>query len=139
MQNECDRFLVDSNILIYLADHKDKTKHEAAISFISSLNKEIVFISAQCLREFSSNCLVKKIIPSEIIIDFIESFVSKMIVIQDDYSDNINAVKLSKTNPSIFWDANIVSVMLRNEIDCIYTENVKDFQKLGVKAINPLK
>jgi len=136
-KSECGKYLVDSCILIYMLDNKEVYKHKQAMQWFASC-KERIFLSAQNLREFASNCLLLRA-PTEDIINLIELFSSKFLVLQDDFLDTKNAVEMSKHNPRLFWDASIVSVMKRNGIECIYTENTKDFELLGVKAINPLK
>ncbi len=136
---ECGKLLVDSNILVYLADEKDLEKHTKSINIFEGLKEQTLFISAQSIREFASNCIAKKFISAETILEFIETFTSKFIIIQDDFSDTKTAVELCNGSHSLFWDASIVSVMKRKGIDCILTEDTKDFSMLGVKAINPLK
>jgi predicted nucleic acid-binding protein len=94
-----------------------------------------VFVSTQNIREFANNCL-KKSAPNNKIVEFIELFCAQFILLQDDQLDTKNAIKLSKNRPRLFWDASIVSIMKRNNIDIIFTEDTKDFESLGVKVIN---
>ncbi|MGI6589262.1 MAG: PIN domain-containing protein [Candidatus Iainarchaeum sp.] len=133
-----ERFLVDSNILVYLIDTADELKHEKALEWLSNSYSLSIFVSTQNIREFANNCL-KKSASNNQILEFIELFCARFIVLQDDQLDTKNAIELSKGNRNLFWDASLVSVMKRNNINLVFTENVKDFQKLGVKAINPLK
>lgn len=133
-----ERFLVDSNILVYLIDTADELKHEKALEWLSNSYSLSIFVSTQNIREFANNCL-KKSASNNQILEFIELFCARFIVLQDDQLDTKNAIELSKGNRNLFWGASLVSVMKRNNINLVFTENVKDFQKLGVKAINPLK
>jgi len=133
-----ERFLVDSCILIYLLDTKEDEKHKKAKIWFESNKEKRFFISAQNIREFSSNCIRKRA-PIEKIIELIYLFSARFIVLQDDFLDTKNAVEVAYSCPNLFWDAEIVSVMKRNNVDCILTENTKDFESLGVKAVNPLK
>ena len=133
-----ERFLVDSNILVYLIDTADELKHEKALEWLSNSYSLSIFVSTQNIREFANNCL-KKSASNNQILEFIELFCARFIVLQDDQLDTKNAIELSKGNRNHFWGASLVSVMKRNNINLVFTENVKDFQKLGVKAINPLK
>jgi len=59
--------------------------------------------------------------------------------VQDDCTDTKRAVEICNGKQALFWDSSIVATMLRNKIDCIYTENTKDFECLGVRAVNPLR
>ncbi|OQA30852.1 MAG: PIN domain protein [archaeon ADurb.Bin336] len=133
-----ERFLVDSNILVYLIDTADELKHEKALEWLSNSYSLSIFVSTQNIREFANNCL-KKSASNNQILEFIELFCARFIVLQDDQLDTKNAIELSKGNRNLFWGASLVSVMKRNNINLVFTENVKDFQKLGVKAINPSK
>jgi predicted nucleic acid-binding protein len=138
MLNECERYLLDSCLLIYFADKTQYDKHERAANWIGR-EKGLFYVSSQSIREFANICLLKRILSPLDIIEFIDSFVSKFRIIQDDYLDTKTAVELCRGDQALYWDATIVSVMKRNGIDCILTEDTKDFEKLGVKAINPLK
>lgn len=133
-----ERFLVDSNILVYLIDTADESKHKKALDWLLTSSSLNIFVSTQNIREFANNCL-KKSASNNKIIEFIDLFCARFIVLQDDQLDTKNAIELSKSRPRIFWDASIVSVMKRNNIDVIFTEDTKDFDLLGVKVINPLK
>lgn len=135
---ECNRFLIDSNLLIYFADETDSEKHSKVIDWFESLRNDI-FLSTQNIREFANVCLSRKLLDEKEIVEFIDVFSARFIVLQDNFIDVKVAIELCKNVPGLFWDANIAAVMIRNKIDYIYTENVKDFQKLGIKAINPLK
>lgn len=139
MMKESDKSLVDSCVLIYLVDKCEAEKHEHALKWFEEKGKTNLYISNQVIREFASVCIRKAKLSAEEVIDYIEVFTAKFPVLDDDFLDIKNAVALCKNNSNLFWDANIATVMTRNKIDYIYTENVKDFQKLGIKAINPLK
>jgi len=131
--------LVDSNILIYIADSSDEVKHKLAINWLKKNLTTNLVVSSQNIREFANACLLKEILSAKELIEYINDFTSRFIVIQDDFLDTINAVSLCKGNQKLFWDASIVSLMQRKGINLILTENIKDFEALGVKAINPLK
>jgi len=138
MKTESKGFLIDTNLLVYVVDKSDQLKQKLIENWVDSLGKN-VFISTQSLREFAHICLRKKLLEPESIIEYIETFSARFIVFEDYFTDTKTAIELCRDYPNLFWDANIVAVMLRNGIDCIYTENTKDFENLGVKAINPLK
>jgi predicted nucleic acid-binding protein len=120
-------------------DKSGQEKHERATKFFEKIMGPDVFVSVQCLREFAFICLKKKFISSETVTEFVDLFSANFIVLQDDFFDTKQAIELCKDNANLFWDANIVSVMKRNNVECIYTENTRDFSILGVKAINPLE
>jgi predicted nucleic acid-binding protein len=139
MKSECNKFIIDSCLLVYLADRTNPEKHVNAIAWLEKSKFEKIVVSSQSIKEFANVCILKGILSPQDTIEFIDSIVSKFVVIQDDYYDTKIALSLCRNNKKLFWDAGIVSVMKRNNIDCILTENIKDFELLGVKAINPLK
>ena len=113
-----ERFLVDSNILVYLIDTADELKHEKALEWLSNSYSLSIFVSTQNIREFANNCL-KKSASNNQILEFIELFCARFIVLQDDQLDTKNAIELSKGNRNLFWGASLVSVMKRNNINLV--------------------
>ena len=139
MKTEFDKFIIDSNILIYLVDITDAIRHKKATDWLIENKNTFLAVSSQNIREFARVCFQKELLPPQDICEFIESFAARFTVFQDDFTDTKNAVLFCKGNVNLFWDAAIVSVMKRKGIETIFTENTKDFVVLGVKAINPLK
>jgi predicted nucleic acid-binding protein len=134
-----DSFLVDSCILLYLADKRDMKKHLRAIKWLEGVETKKFFISMQNIREVSSNLLKKTVLPSKEIIDFVDMLLNRFSLVNEDFNDYLKATVLCSKNRKNFFDAVLASTMQRYYITTIITENTKDFELLGVKAINPLK
>jgi predicted nucleic acid-binding protein len=134
-----DSFLVDSCILLYLADKRDMEKHLRAIKWLEKVETKKFFISMQNIREVSSNLLKKTLLPSKEIIDFVDMLLNRFSLVNEDFNDYLKATALCTKNRKNFFDAVLASTMQRHYITIILTENTKDFESLGVKAINPLK
>lgn len=139
MAKELGKSLVDSCVLIYLVDKCELEKHERAVKWFEEKSKTKLYVTNQIIREFAWVCSRKSKLSAKEVIDYIDLFTARFLVLNDDFLDIKNAITLSTNNPNLFWDANIVSVMLRNNLDYIYTENTKDFQKLGIRSINPFE
>ena len=130
--------LVDTNILVYIADGKDE-KHPAAVKWLEhALSEEqSYFVCLQNLREFSSVCLGKKKISPADVIGWVNQFSAFFMVIEESQDDIIRAIQISEENSMHFWDANIAAAMESHSIDGIITENSSDFGKYGkAKVIN---
>jgi len=137
-----DEYLLDSNILIYAYDATEGKKHEIAKELVEDCFRGEPFaVSLQNLAEFFkiiTKTVARPISSGEaeeaikIIIEF-RNFRKLMLT----EKTLIKAIELSSQAP--FWDAMIAATMLENGIGHIYTENTKDFQIPGIKAINPFK
>lgn len=134
-----DKILIDTNVLVYLIDRREEIKHEKAIeTFMAIQNKEDYFVAFQNLKEFSNVARKKTSLSAEEINEFIETFSNSFTLVFDDMVDLQNANFLSEKNNAPFWDSVLVSVMRKEKINKIITENVKDFSKFGeIETINP--
>ncbi len=122
--------LVDTNILVYLADMEDG-KHEAATQWFedSIKHEDKYFVSLQNLREFAKVALSKADMGPSEVNGWVESFSRVFRVLPDSKEDILMAVRISHENSMHFWDANIVATMERHYIKTIMTENNRDFRK----------
>jgi len=133
-----DKALIDANILFYLIDTNENEKHKKSLRWFESLESDEFVLSSQTLREFANIAIKKSTLKKEEIISYLDLFIDKFALIQDNYFDAIKAVQLVR-NKRNFFDSLLAATMLRNYITTIVTENTKDFEELGVKTINPLK
>lgn len=137
--------LVDSNILIYAHDKLDIEKHNKSVKILEKCwNKELkLAVSTQNLSEFyvvvtkKFKLPIEKNIANNIIRKIIEYENWKKIIIKE--TSIIKAMEFSEKYNMGYWDALIAATMIENNITTIYTENVKDFEKIKeLKVINPL-
>ncbi len=138
-------FLIDTNILVYALDTTNPQKQKIAKELLEKCwKKEITYaISAQNLAEFFVVTVEK--IPNKMpleqaeqIIRDISSF-SHWKVLYYNAETIQKAIEHYKKTKKHFWDALLVATMLENGITFLYTENIKDFEKVnGITAINPL-
>jgi predicted nucleic acid-binding protein len=138
MKNESKNIFLDSNVLIYetFGDF-DAEKHEDVcreLKYISDNNYN-VYVSSQVLREFLAISTDNKFFERPLSIE--EAF-SKM----DEYKKNFNILYDSELSMSKLkhlaskyqickqdiHDTNIVATMVANQLEDIYTFNIKDFR-----------
>ncbi|MFA5361054.1 MAG: hypothetical protein WC290_01250 [archaeon] len=54
-----ERFLVDSNIIVYLINTADESKHKKTLEWLLTSFSLNISVSTQKIREFANNCLKK--------------------------------------------------------------------------------
>jgi predicted nucleic acid-binding protein len=136
-----DRFLIDSNILVYAFTNIDPKKQKKAKEIIyKARDSTLGYISKQNIielintnRKFSKNLSNKELqkiitgLESLKIIDYSTTTIKKALDIQ------------TQTNIG-FFDSLIIQTMIENNIFVIFTENEKDFKKIeNFSVINPFK
>lgn len=139
-----ESFLIDSNIIVYAYNLSEGRKHEIAEEILEDgIGRNAIFhISSQNLSEFFVIVTRKISLPLKIN-DELE--VIRIISNIDNFRKinytNItvkHAIILSVKYKIHYWDALIAATMIENSVFNIYTENVKDFNKIpGINAVNP--
>ncbi|MDO8627677.1 MAG: PIN domain-containing protein [Candidatus Diapherotrites archaeon] len=140
-----NKILVDTNILFYLVQKHETKKHEIVSKLFKTIREKHqesnYTIALQSLREFS-NIYWKKSKEKNLddLIENIQLFKTVFEILPETEEDIETANKLHFEQKIPFWDALIVSVMQKNHIDSILTENEKDFKKIPwTNVINPFK
>lgn len=137
--------LIDTNILVYAYDSTQGEKHIRANRLVADVfaGKIKAHITTQILGELfitlvkgSKNPMPKKMV-EEIIGGIIES--NNWIKLSANPLTIIYTTKLYQEGFH-FWDCLIAATAIQNLVTTIYTENVKDFEKIpGIEVINPLR
>ena len=136
------RVLIDSNILAYAFDSADEKKHKAAVTLLTRCweGQMRPVVSLQNLAEFFhiATKKFKKPIPIDEVEEIIEGIIAAPQWEKVAYDSHIlqHAMIVARINND-FWDALLISTMIANDIDTIYTENTKDFEIKGIRAVNP--
>ncbi|MDO8427698.1 MAG: PIN domain-containing protein [Candidatus Diapherotrites archaeon] len=138
-----ENYLVDTNILVYVFDEADIAKKKKAELFLAEISLDSHgYLSIQNIGEFFSVMLEKRknIVPA----DFMKTWLSEYRTIFNviHYTENtlLAAEELKQKHGIHFWDAVLAATMKEFDIHTIYTENVKDFQKIPeLTVINPFK
>lgn len=138
-------FLIDTNILVYSFDASEPQKQKICSSLIKKvwMQEASYAIALQNLSEFYvivtqkieyplSGETAKKIVKD--IIDF-----NNWQVIGFNDASVIAAIDLSIKYDIHYWDALLCATMKQNKITSIFTENLKDFEKVPwIIAVNPM-
>ncbi len=140
-----EMFLIDTNIIVYSYDAGEPEKQEICSSLIKKCwKREVSYaIALQNLSEFYvvvtkkierplSNVKAKRIIGD--IVDF-----KNWRVLGLNEISIITAIDLCAKYQIHYWDALLCATMKQNEVNNIYTENVKDFEKIPwMTAVDPM-
>ena len=140
-----EKISIDTNIIVYVYDNSKKEKHQICKDLLKECweNKNKFVISIQNLSEFY--LVTTKKITNPIKKDKIEKIIKEFIEFDgwqkliSKGSTILNAIKLSVKYNVSYWDSMIAAVMIENNINKIFTENIKDFSKIKeIEATNPL-
>ena len=123
------KVLVDSNILIYAHQRKEKTKHPACAELVSTLvDSDNMVLSIQNLVEFSRILSEKASVDKELVRQYIFDLSETSKVISYTEHTVMYALMISKQYKIHFFDALLAATMQENGISRILTENTKDFR-----------
>jgi len=137
-----NKVFVDSNILVY-AFQPHTPQYPVVIDLLDRLVRlRIAAISIQNLAEFSNVVLAisPNTKPFERIKYFTQNLEEVFFCVAYSARTVIAAQKIVETTGTGYYDALLAATMLENEITTIYTENVKDFERIpGIKTVNPFE
>ena len=134
--------LVDTNILVYAYDKDAGYKNTKAAQLVGNVFKgeKNLYISNQNLAELFKILVVEKNIPVEEAKELVLGFFFSKNWLKITYKPETIIGAMQIYNHGFhFWDCLLAATAMENFVTTIYTENIKDFQKIpGIKAINPL-
>ena len=133
------KILLDTNVLIYLSQAESEYK----IKDLKLLHNSQLFIVDRSLLEFYrvfTGSLKQSIEDTLKVIEFYQDNPNYNILTATKFSNQLT-FKLAKENKAKsgkIFDLDILAIAIENEIDIIYTKNVKDFAiNTSVKIIDP--
>ncbi len=136
-------FLLDSNVLIYAYDKNEDKKRKIASNLLSSCFKKEkrLVLTNQILAEFSSIFLQKGKGDINLLKLIINDILNCVEFIKLTYNERtiLRALAIKEEFKIPFWDSLIIATMKENGIYNVYTENIKDFNIAGIKAVNPFE
>lgn len=141
-----DKFLFDTNIIIYAHDISELEKKDICARLLENVyeNELTGVVSNQILGEVFKG--LTKNIEKPISVEEAKLVIEN--IIDSDSWTKINythetvkrTILTVKVHKAPFWDSLIAETMKENGIVKIYTENEKDFKKIpGIKVVNPFK
>lgn len=133
-----EKVFLDTNVIIYANDERNKIKQDKALQLVTNLMKtNSGTISTQVLQEYASVALRKLHQRHEIIIRQIKLLESFEIVRQSP--DMIRrALEIMQSYKIGFWDSCIISNAEFANCSVIYSEDLNQGQYYsGIKIVNP--
>jgi predicted nucleic acid-binding protein len=134
-----EKIFIDTNIIVYANDSRDKTKQRKAIDVIKSL---LIagngVISTQVLQEYCYTALNKLEQRSDVVVRQLKLLEGFEIVRQSPEQIR-RAVEIAKTYRISFWDACIISNAEYGNCAAIYSEDLNTGQYYsGIEVRDPL-
>jgi predicted nucleic acid-binding protein len=134
-----EKVFIDTNIIIYANDKRDKKKQTDALKVVTDLMKSNDgTISTQVLQEYAFAALKKLNQKHDVVLrqlKLLESFE----VIRQSTEIIRRAVEIMHTYQINFWDACIISSAEHANCSTIYSEDLNTGQYYsGIKVENPL-
>jgi len=135
-----EKVFLDTNIIIYANDERDKVKQDKALQLITDLMKDNTgTISTQVLQEYASVALRKLHQKYEIIIRQIKLLESFEVVRQSPEMIR-RALEIMYSYKIGFWDSCIISNAEYANCSVIYSENLNGGQYYsGIRIVNPFR
>ena len=133
-----DKFFIDTNILIYTQNDKEKKKQLTCRNVLSNIiQKNHLVISTQVMQEYYNFATLKLGLEKLYVKRTIEMFdVYEIVVIQP--SIIYRAIDIQILNQLSFWDSLIISAAISANCSMVLTEDMNDGQVIeGVKILNP--
>jgi len=134
-------FLVDTNVLVYAHDPRDRTKQERALAVLDRLIPSgLAVLSVQCLTEFFQAArwkLTEPLRPEEALAQ-VERLaracrvldLTSMVVLEGCRGSNAHGLSL--------WDSLIWAAAKLNQVPCVLSEDFQHDRTLeGVRFLNP--
>lgn len=135
------RVFIDTNLLLYAFDKKDKIKQDKIYSFLEEIKEyEIPMISTQSLGEFFNITTKKFHYPKNVILNICNEFCNIFPVCEISKENVLHAMKISDRTQFSYWDSLILAVAIDSGCKKVYSEDLSDGQIVeSVEIVNPLK
>lgn len=141
MTSDSTAFLIDSNVLVYGHDPRDRRKQDVAIALLEGLtSRRQAVLSVQCLSEFyrvSTQRLPDPLTPAAAFAE-VERLVAVCEVLDLTPGAIVEGARVAVRRQLSIWDALIWAVARLNGVPYVLTEDAEDGSTLeGVTFVNP--
>lgn len=141
MTSDSTVFLIDTNVLVYGHDPRDRRKQDIAIDLLQALtSRRQAVLSVQCLSEFyrvSTRRLPDPLTPAAAFAE-IERLVAGCEVFDLTSEALLEGSRVAARRSISIWDALIWAVARLNGVPYVLTEDAEDGSTLeGVTFVNP--
>ena len=134
------KIFIDTNILVYTLDSKDRRKQAQAREIMRSVvNSHQPVVSTQVLKEFYVVATTKLQADRIIVKNIIHNF-NNIEIVQNDLELIEQAIDISVISQLSFWDSLIIAAAEKAKCEYVFSEDLNAGQTIrGVKVVNPLK
>ena len=141
MTSDSTAFLIDSNVLVYGHDPRDRRKQDIAIALLEGLiSRRRAALSVQCLSEFyrvSTRRLPEPLTPAHALAE-VERLVAGCAVFDLTPAAIVEGTRIAVRRQLSIWDALIWAVARLNGVPYVLTEDAEHGSTLaGVSFVNP--
>ena len=141
MTNGSNAFLVDSNILVYAHDPRDRRKQERAVLVLDRLiSRGQAVLSVQCLSEFfnaATRKLPERLSPAAALAQ-VERFIRACLILDLTPGVVLEGCRGATDHSLSVWDALIWATAKLNQVPYVLTEDMQHGRFLeGVRFQNP--
>ncbi len=137
-----DKYLVDTNILMYAHDAAGGVKHECAKALVEELwHSRSGVVSTQILQELAVNLRRKsgKPLSAKATRDIVTDYLSWQVVVNGGDAI-LEALELEERYQISFWDALVIQAARASGAQVLYSEDLSDGQMYGsVRVVYPLR
>jgi predicted nucleic acid-binding protein len=133
-------FFVDTNVLVYADDARDRVKQEKARDLLRRVVRERSGkLSLQVLQEFFAAATQKLGLTAVDARRRVEVF-SHLDVVRLDVDDVLAAIDLHRLHELSIWDALVVRAAILSQCRTLYTEDLQDGRRFeSLRVVNPFR
>lgn len=134
------KIFIDTNILVYTLDQKDRTKQESARTILKRIIEDHQpVISTQVIKEFYV-VATKKLGADPIIVKNIIHNFENMEIVNSDLRLIEQAIDISVITQLSFWDSLIIAAAEKAHCEYVFSEDLNSGQNYrGVLLLNPFE
>lgn len=131
---------IDTNLIVYANDRRDKAKQASALAVVRKAIREgSGIISVQVLQEYANTALTKLGQEPTVVLRQLALLESMRVVCPDAMMVS-RAVELKSLYQISFWDASILAAAESTGCSRLLTEDLNDGQMYGsIRVMNPLR
>lgn len=143
MRRDYPGILVDTDVVLYLYDPRDKSKQQRAEDVLDRLAvAQGGVLSAQVLAEFCSVCTgkLRAFITADDLVAHVERWMRVFTVLDLTPAVVLEAARAVRAHQLSYWDAQIWATAKLNQIPVVLSEDFTDGHVLeGVSFVDPFK
>lgn len=129
---------VDTNVLIYVHDHRDLRKQQAAAALVTSLANPVLLWQVACEYIAAGRKLKAVGVSEDEIWTNLRLLQSLWPLVLPQWQHLIRAESLVRRHSLSFWDALLVAAAIESGIGTIYSEDLASIGPIeGIRIINP--